>query len=228
MNNTARTRPTSPARLAQLTGILFAVSTAVGFSLMGRNPEPDASISTVTRYWQAHHEHVSAAAIVLAYGGLFFAVFGTTLWSRIRGSGLHPLIGASALVATAVASVGLLANAMVYFALGDLATKPNTLPATLQTLHVLGSELSYSIAGGVELLLVTVAVAGIQGRAVPRWLAWSALPIALLQLTPIGFTAFLLCLPWSCAASVALVAQPAAVPGESRATPPAPSLAESH
>ncbi len=217
MHDRMRTRRNHPLWLLSLSGVAFAVSTAVGFLLMGKNPEPDASISTVTRYWQTHHGHVSSAAIVLAYGGVLFAIFGASIWSRIRRSPLHPLVGGSALIGTAVGTVGLLASAMTYFALGDLAAKPTTLPATLQALHVLGSELSYPIAGGVELLLLAVAGAGIAFRTFPRWLAWSALPIGLLQLTTIGFTAFLLFLLWAAAAGVALaVRREAAAPDAAR------------
>ncbi len=229
MNQPTRTRlVASPLRLTALSGIAFAVATAVGFLLMGKNPEPDAPISAATGYWQAHHAHVSTAATVLAYGGILFALFSASIWSRIREAALHPLVGASALVGTAVATVGLLASAMTYFALGDLAAKPTTLPATLQALHVPGSELSYPIAGGLELLLLAVAAAGIATRTFPRWLAWSALSIGVLQLTTIGFTAFLFFLLWSAAASVALTMQREAA-ASTRARPPAAttSLAES-
>jgi hypothetical protein len=132
------------------------------------------------------------------------------------------------LVGTAVAKVGMLASAMTYVALGDIAAKPTTLPATLQALHVLGTELSYPIAGGVELFLVAAPAAGIAARAFPRWLAWSALPVGLLQLTTIGFTASLLLMLWSTIASVALVVQPgAAVHDRSAPVTPTHSLVES-
>lgn len=197
-------------RLVPLAGVGFALSTVVGFQLMGKNPEPDAKISAVTSYWGTHHAHVSTAGLVLAYSGVLFAFFGASVWSRIRSSALPPLVRGSALVGTAVATVGILASAMTYFALGDIAAKSTTLPATVQAIHVLGTELSYPIAGGVELLLLAVATAGITGRAFPRWLSWSALPIGLLQLTPIGFTAFLLFLVWTVAASLAMTVRPAA------------------
>ena len=229
MNDPTRTRLDLLVRLVPLAGVGFAVTTAVGFLVMGKNPEPDAATSAITRYWGVHHAHVHIAAIMLAYGGVLFALFGTSMWARIRGAALHPLLQGTALVGTAVAAAGLLASAMTYFALGDIAAKSTTLPPTLQAIHVLGAELSYPIAGGVELLLLAVAAAGIAGRAFPRWLAWSALPIALLQLTTIGFAAFLLFLVWSAAASVLLVVRPAAAAvGKSRPTASTPSLVESH
>jgi hypothetical protein len=217
------------ARLAPLAGVGFAVATAAGFLLMGKNPEPDASIRTITGYWAGHHAHVSAAAIVLAYGGVLFAFFGTSIWARLRVSLVHPLIKGSVLVGTSIAAVGLLASAMAYLALGDIAAKATTLPATVQTLHVFGAELSYPIAGGIELLLLAVAAAGIANHVFPRWLSWTALPIALLQLTPVGFTAFLLFLAWSAATSVALLVKPGApVVERSRPNTSTSTLVESH
>jgi hypothetical protein len=229
MSDLGKTRFDQLARLAPLAGVGFAVATAVGFLLMGKNPEPDASISTITRYWSSHHAHVHTAAVILAYGGVLFALFGTSIWTRLRSANLHPLLKGSALVGTSVATVGLLASAMTYLALGDIAAKPTALPATVQALHVFGAELSYPVAAGVELLLIAVAAAGIAGRAFPRWLAWSALPIGLLQLTPIGFTAFLLFLIWSAAAGVGLLVQRLA-PSVQSVQPSArsSSLAESH
>jgi hypothetical protein len=229
MSNLAKTRFDRLARLVPCAGVGFAVATAVGFLLMGKNPEPDGSIPTITRYWSSHHAHVHTAAMVLAYGGVLFALFGTSIWAWLRSAALHPLLKGSALVGTSLAAVGLLASAMTYVALGDIAAKPTTLPATVQALHVFGAELSYPIAGGVELLLLAVAAAGIAGRVLPRWLAWLALPIGLLQLTTIGFTAFLLFLAWSAATSVALLIKPAApVVEEARRSPSTSTLVDSH
>lgn len=195
-------------RFAALAGIAFPVLTMAGYQLMGKNPEPDASISAITSYWGPHHAHVYTAGILLGYATVLFALFGIAIWSRIRDRVRSPLVAGTALVGVAVATTGLFASAMTYFMLGDIGDKPTTLPATLQTLHVFGSELSFPVAGGVELLLFAVAAAGIAGSAFPRWLAWSALVIGALQLTTIGFTAFLVFLLWAAVASVYMVLRP--------------------
>ncbi len=191
-------------RFAPLTGAGFAVLTAAAFLLMDKNPEPDASISKITGYWAPHHAHVHTASILLGYAAVLFACFGAAIWSRIRAANWSPLIAGVALLGTAVATVGQLAAATTYFALGDLADRQTTLPATLQTLHVFGSELSFPVAGGIELLLLAVAAAGIGARAFPRSLAYPALVIGALQLTSIGFIAFLLFLVWAVVAGIAL------------------------
>jgi hypothetical protein len=205
-----RIEPRTTSRLqsfALLSGVGFTVLTAVGYLLMGKNPEPDASVSAITNYWRSHHAHAQTAGILLAYGTVFFALFGVAIWSRIRSSSTNPFVAGAALIGTAVATVGLFASAMIYFSLGALANKGTTLDATTQTLHALGSELSFPVAGGVELLLLSVALAGIAGRTFPRWVAWSALVIGIMQLTTLGFTAFLVFLLWSLVAGLALTAR---------------------
>ncbi|MGZ4400544.1 MAG: hypothetical protein ACXVYM_06700, partial [Gaiellaceae bacterium] len=82
-------------------------------------------------------------------------------------------------------------------------------PAALQALHVNGSGGSPITGdGGLAVLLLAVAAAGIAGHAFPRWLAWSALPLGLLQLTPIGFYATLLFWAWAAVAAVYMVIRP--------------------
>ena len=194
-----------PARLAPLAGVAFAGLTTAGYLVMGKSPEPDASVAAISRYWGPHHTGVHTAAILLGYGALLFALFGAALWVRIRAAKSGRFAGAVALAGTAVGTAGLLLSAMTYYTLGDIAAKSTIVPSTLQALHVLGSELSFPVAGGVELLLLSVAVAGISGRAFPRWLAWTALVVGVLQLTAVGFTAFLVFLLWAAVAGLALV-----------------------
>ncbi|MBA3841883.1 MAG: hypothetical protein H0X39_04570 [Actinobacteria bacterium] len=192
-----------------LTGVAFAALTLAGFLLMGKNPEPDTPIATVKNYWSTHHSHVLTAGTILAYGAVLFAIFTLAVWARIRREALHPAVAGGALLGGAVTTAGLLASAGTYYTLGDIANAPTTLPAALQALHLSGTELSLPIAGGVELLLLAVAVAGLARRAFPRWLAWTALPIGILQLTPIGFQAFLLFMLWTAAAGIAMTVRPA-------------------
>ena len=51
-------------------------------------------------------------------------------------------------------------------------------------------------------------MAGILTRAFPRWLAWTALVIAIAQLTPVGFLAPLVFLLWTLIASIDTATSP--------------------
>lgn len=212
-------------RCVPLAGVAFAVLTAAAFLTMGKNPEPDVPISEVTSFYAAHDANFVTGGIMLAYAAILFALFGMGIWARIHRAGLHPVVACAALVGTAVATVAQLAGAMTYYVLGDIGGKHTISAPAIQTLHLVGSELSLPIAGGVEILLLAVAAAGIFAGMFPRWLAWSALVIGVLQLVPsIGFTAFLVFLLWTAIASVAMALRPAvAASGTARDGAPLPA-----
>jgi hypothetical protein len=202
------------SRLAPLAGTGFAALTAAAFFVIGPNPDSATPTSKITSFYAAHHGQLYLGGILLAYAAILFALFGTAIWDRTR-TGQHPVAAGAALVGTAVAAAGQLATATTYFTLGDIGNKPTTSVGALQALHIIGSELSLATAAGVELLLLAVAIAGITARLFPRWLAWPALIIGLLQLViPVSFTAFLLFLPWAATASIAMIIRPV---GDTRA-----------
>jgi len=195
-------------RLVPLAGAGSAVLTAAAYLVIGPNPDSDASTSTVTRYYAAHHAHVFAAGIILMYAAVFFALFRVAVWSRIRATTLHPVVAGAALAATAIATVSDLAYASSWYMLGDLGTKHTISPGALQSLHIAVSAGNLPSVAGLGILLLAIAVAGIQAGAFPRVIAWSALVLGILQLVPtpgvFGFFAGLLVLPWMFAAGVSM------------------------
>jgi hypothetical protein len=76
-------------------------------------------------------------------------------------------------------------------------------------LHIGGSGGSTVGIGGIVIVLFAVAMAGIVGRAFPRWLAWPALVLAVLDMTPLGFLASLLFLLWAVVVSIVMCLRPA-------------------
>jgi hypothetical protein len=199
-------------RFVPLAGAGSAALTVAGYFVIGPNPDSTASTSTITAYYSAHHAHVFAAGILLTYSTILFALFGVAVWARIRRTALHPIVAGAALVATAIATASDLADASAWYVLGDIGNKHTISPGALQTLHISVSS-GHGLGGGLGILLLAFALAGILARAFPRWLAWSALVFGILELTPtpgpIGFFAGLAFLPWMVAASIVMFRQPA-------------------
>ena len=199
----------SLARLAPLAGAAYAVAVVAGDLVVGQFPDSDASAAKLHTYYAAHHAHVAAGGMIFAWSTLLLAIFGCALWSRARDAGAHVVVAGAVLVATAVAVVETAQEASGFLVLGDVSTKSAVEPAALQAVHIAGS--AGALGAGVALLLLAVSVAGI----VPRWLAWPAVVLGLLQLTPIGFFASLAFLLWAAVAGVVLTLRPrlrAAVP----------------
>jgi hypothetical protein len=104
------------------------------------------------------------------------------------------------LVGTAVAVVSELTGAWSYVTLGNIGANPDVTPEALQAWHV-GSQFG---GGGGTLLTLGLFAAGVFTRAVPGWLAWSALVLGIAEVTPYGFLASMLVLLWTAVAGIVL------------------------
>jgi hypothetical protein len=207
-------------RLVPLVGVVFAVLTVAGYLTIGPFPDSDASTSELTSFYAGNHGHVATGGQLLGLAAIFLALFGTAVWARIHSTDLHPVVAGTALVGTAMAAVSWLDGAGAYSILGEVGHQPWLSPAALQAAHV-GSTVG-GTDGGTVLLLLAVAAAGIAGRAFPRWLALPALALAILYLTPFGWYASLLVLPWAAVTGIVMALRPAAVvPATTGAAAPA-------
>ena len=208
MTNPTTRRTWRLGRLAPLAGAGAAVLTVAGDLVIGPYLDSDVPASRVTTYYSTHHTHVLAASVLFTYAAVLFAVFGAALWARLRRAALHPMVEGLALVATAVATAGDLANAGSWYVLGDLGGKHTISAAALQSFHIMVSAAIFPAAAGAGVLLVAVGAGGIAASAFPRWVAWSALLVGLAQLVPtpgtVGFLLGLVLLVWMLATGIAL------------------------
>jgi hypothetical protein len=205
-------RPSRLIRFLPLAGALSCLLTIAAYFVIGPNPDATASSATVSRYYADHHAGVHAAGALLGYAAVMFALFGVAVWARIRATSLHPAVAGAALVGTAIAAMSDIAYAWSWSALGDIGGKAAVTPGTLQTLHVSVASAELPSSMGVGMLLLAIATAGLAARAFPGWIAWSALVLGVVQLTPtpglIGFFAGLAVLPWMLAAGIGMYARP--------------------
>jgi hypothetical protein len=199
--------PAAVGRLAALGGVGFLVASLASDLVIGPFPGPDTPPAQLVSFYAAHHAQVQAGGILLAASGIFFILFGTAVWARIQQMAARPLLAGLTIIATALAGVTTLISAGTYGILGDIGGLHGVAPAALQAWHIMGSDGSLADSFSTFLFLLAVAGAGILARALPRWLAWTALPLAILQLVPsqIGFLASLVFLVWTVAAGVALL-----------------------
>jgi hypothetical protein len=194
-------------RLAALGGLGFLVASFASDLVIGPVPRPDAPPAQLASFYLAHHAQVGAGGLLLALAGVFFVLFGLAIWARIRQAGASPLLAGLAVIATTLTALTTLASAGTYGVLGDIGGQPAVAPAALQAWHIMGSDGSVADSTSTFLFLLAVAGAGILARALPRWLAWTALVLGILQLVPdqIGFLASLVFLAWTAAAGISLL-----------------------
>jgi hypothetical protein len=190
-------------RIVPLAGVAYAVLTLAGDLTIGEFPDSDISLSGLSSYFAAHSGQVRTGGELMTWGGLALGLFGIAVWARVREAAGPPMVAGLLLVGTAVAVVSELTGAGSYVTLGNIGADPHVTPQALQAWHV-GSQFG---GGGGTLLMLGLFAAGIFSRAIPQWLAWSALVLGIAEVTRFGFFASMLVLLWTAAAGIVLTAR---------------------
>ena len=207
----------SAKQLLPLSGVAAVLLIIAGFIVGGETPDVDASLQEITSYYTDHESELQIASALLALGAFFFLLFSAAIASLLRGS--RDGGGAAGTVSLAggiVFAVGVTVFAGLGFTAGDVVDDVS--PDSLQTLHVLGSDMFFTVAVGTAAFLLGTGVGTLKANALPSWLSWAAIVIGVIAITPIGFFAFLALGIWTLIASVMLYmrvrasAAPAPVP----------------
>jgi hypothetical protein len=193
-------RLTDLTRILPLAGVAYAALIMAGNLTIGEFPGSDTSLPELSRYFAAHSSQVRTGGELMIWGGLALGLFGIAVWARVREAAGPPVVAGLMLVGTAVAVVSELTGAWSYVTLGNIGANPDVTPEALQAWHV-GSQFG---GGGGTLLTLGLFAAGVFTRAVPGWLAWSALVLGIAEVTPYGFLASMLVLLWTAVAGIVL------------------------
>ncbi|HLM07688.1 MAG TPA: hypothetical protein VK402_21135 [Blastococcus sp.] len=195
-------------RFAPLSGVLFAGLTLGGNLLIGPFPEGSTPAGDLPAYYDTHAGHVTAGGYLALVGAILGAVFGVSVWSRLRDRSAPPIVLGAVLVGVAVQTVVALQNAATCVLLAELGRDPHVDPGALQAWQIGASQ--FGPTGGFGLVLLAIAAAGIAFRLVPGWLAWAALLLGIAQFTPVGFLASLLVTALAAVAGIVLAVRPGA------------------
>lgn len=193
-------------QLLPLSGVASVLLIIAAFAVGGESPEANDSLQEVISYYSDHDSDVQIASALLALGAFFFLIFSASIASllrRVQGEG-----GASATVSLAggiVFAVGVTIFAGLGFAAGDVVG--DVPPTVVQSLHVLGVDMFFTVAVGTAAFLLGTGVATLRTDALPAWLSWAAIVIGVVAITPIGFFGFLALGVWTLIVSVLLYMQ---------------------
>jgi hypothetical protein len=201
--------------------VLFVLGTVLAFIIGGETPDIDDSPQKILDFYVDNDSSQLWAGVVLAWSTAALMFFLGVLRSTLRAvEGPVARLSTVAFGGGIVLAIGMLSFAGFTFTLGDVADDGLT-PDAAQALNALNSDFFFPLAVGVGTLLIATGIASLGSRALPAWIAWAALLIGVVALTPAGFFAFLAFLLWTLVASVVLwrgrAAGPAATP------PPAPA-----
>jgi hypothetical protein len=193
-------------RYAPLTGLVAVALWVLGAFLLEKDDRPDGKDTAAFVAWVEQNDtSILAGAIVFGFGTLFFVwMLGSlraALFAAEGGTGRLATLAFGSGIATAISLMfTYLPHAQAAF------DHENTSDTGVEALVRIGD----SFFGGAVLfsipLLVAVALASFRFGALPRWLAWFSLVLALVMAVPtLGFFGVVVGLPlWVIATSVLL------------------------
>lgn len=175
---------------AALTGIAFVVVTIVAFSIAGEPPDAGEPVSEIVEHYSDNKNSVRAGVLISGIAMLllvFFAGYLRRLFSRAEGG--PGVLSSMVLVGPSIMAVGIAIDSTILLALAESVEDID--PAAVQALQALWDNDFIPIALGAVVFLLAAGLSIVRHAAVPKWLGWIALLLAVLGVTPIGFVAFL-------------------------------------
>jgi hypothetical protein len=211
-------------RLVPLTGVAFVVVAIASFGLGGDPPGADKPAREIVEHYTDDSDMIQIGAVLTALAGVFLVFFGgylrRVLSAAERDDGMLPTV---ALVGTAVMAIGAAIDATISFSLADAAEDIE--PTAVQALQALWDNDFIPIAMGTEIFLIATGLSVVRTGALPKWLGWVALVLALIGLTPAGFAAFAGGGIWILVVSILLAVRAPAATGRPPAGGSGPAMA---
>jgi hypothetical protein len=196
-------RNTPAAGLAPLlSGVAFAIITVFAFVVLGHassSPKIGSPTSKIVSFYLAHHGDEEIAAYLLAVNAALLAVFVTASRRRLPtgNSTWLGLFSGGGLVASA----SFLFAGAVHLALAEGAGH-HLNPTALQALNALDINSGLAFTGGIAIMLLGAAATLSRHSDPIRILGWTAIPLAIINLTPTGVGAFPLTALWIIATAI--------------------------
>ena len=190
------------SRWTPLTGVvaaLFGVAGA-GFEIAVNQPASDTSGKAVIAFYSANQTGQRAATILLAFAFIFVVFFAGSLRHYLRGTPAGESLASIALAGAAVLLVGQTVGGGLTFALTE---SPSTLdPAAAQTLNMLSVGMVIIPTAGFFVFAISIGLAILMGRGLPKWLGWVAIAMGIVVVTPAEGFSYLALVAWMVLVSI--------------------------
>jgi hypothetical protein len=193
-------------RLEPLTGVLAVLLWVAGLFLLEKDDRPDGKDTSAFVAWvEANDTAILAGAITFAFGVLLFLwMLGCLRAALVEAEGATGRLASTAFGAGVAVCVCLV---LTYLPHGQAAfDHANTSATSVDALVRVGDSLFFGAGLFAIPMLVASALATLRHRALPSWLGWFSLAVAVvLAIPPVAFFGLVLGLPvWTLVVSVAL------------------------
>ena len=176
--------------LVPLTGVAAIVVVIVGFIVAGEPEGADEPVSEVVDFYVDNKDSVEVGAALGGVGALLLIFFGAYLRKVLRAAaGEGEFLSLVSFVGLVIVALGVAIDATISIALAEAAEDVE--PVAVQALQALWDNDFVPIAMGLLAFLLATGISVIRSGALPRWLGWVMIVLAIAGGTPAGFFAFL-------------------------------------
>jgi hypothetical protein len=177
--------------LIPLTGLAFFVLAIVAFAIGGEPPDPtDDPAREIIDFYVDDKDTQMFSAAIATIAATVFVFFGGYLRRVLRDAeGGRGILSAVAFAGAIIFALGVAIDSTITFALAETADDIH--PAAVQALSALWNNDFMPIALGTQLFLLATGLSVVRHGALPKWIGWIAILLAVIAVTPIGFISFL-------------------------------------
>jgi hypothetical protein len=176
--------------VAPLCGVAAAILLVVTFILTGFGEDPSSkSAQEIVQHWKDNDTQNIVGVILMAISAVLLLFYAGWLRGFLRSPERPdddlPNVAFAALT---VLSAGLAVAATLHLALVD--TVGDVDPVVTNTLNAIDYDFFIPFVVGMAGLLIATGVSTLRGAALPRWLGWVTIVLAVVMFTPAGPIAF--------------------------------------
>jgi hypothetical protein len=174
--------------LVPLTGVAFFIVAIIGFIVVGEPKSADEPVDEIVEFYVDNKDSILVGAFIGVGASVLLVFFANYLRNVLRAAGgAGETLSLVSFIGLVVVAVGFAIDQTILVALAEAADDIE--PASVQTLQALWDNDFVPITLGVELFLWSTGIAVIRSGALPKWLGWVMIVLAVAGLTPIGFAA---------------------------------------
>ncbi len=176
--------------IAPATGIVFVALFVAITLLIGQGQDAtDKTAQEIVNHYQDNSTKETVASLLIGLAAIFMLFFAGWLRRVLRdaegdGGILSAVVFGGAVVFSAGAAVG----GSIHLALADLAD--NLDPIAIQAINGIDFDMFLFFPVGIGTMLFAAGISALRHGALPKWLAWGGIVVALLFVTPGFFVAF--------------------------------------
>jgi hypothetical protein len=189
--------------LVPLTGVAFLVVLIVNFIVQGEPKSADDGALAVANWYRDNKDQAEIASFLGIAAGVLLIFFGAYL-RRVfdaadPGRSMLPIL---VLIGLSIVAVGGAIDSTLLFAAAEAADDISA--PQLQTIQAIWDNDFLTLALGVEVFLWAASLCVLRTGALPKWLGWVGIVLAIVGFTPVGFAAAIGAALWIVIVSILL------------------------